>query len=93
MPIIRVTECLVTAATITLTIIQFWFLQEARKLDPAFDPFKGKENRYEMFDKVCGSDMLRSAMMSDFNFGKLMEFWNQDVDRFRKLSGPYYLYK
>jgi uncharacterized protein YbbC (DUF1343 family) len=76
-----------------LTSIQFWFLQEARKLDPAFDPFQGKENRYQMFDKVCGSDLLRSAMMSDFNFSELLEFWNHDVDRFRKLSRPYYLYK
>ncbi len=77
----------------SLTSIQFWFLQEAHKLDPGFDPFQGKENRYQMFDKVCGSDLLRSAMMSDFNFSELLEFWNHDADSFRKLSRPYYLYK
>jgi len=77
----------------SLTSIQFWFLQEARKLDPTFDPFEGKENRYQIFDKVYGSDLLRSSMMSDYNFNELLEFWNHDVDSFRKLSRPYYLYK
>ncbi len=76
-----------------LTNIQFWFLQEAHKLDPSFDPFKGKENRYRMFDMVCGSDRLRTSMMSNFSFKEILEYWNRDVDRFRERSIPYYLYK
>ncbi len=76
-----------------LTSIQFWFLQEAHKLDPSFDPFKDKESRYRMFDIVCGSDYLRSSLMSDFNFTELLEYWNRDVDRFRERSIAYYLYK
>jgi len=76
-----------------LTSIQFWFLQEAHKLDPSFDPFKDKENRYRMFDIVCGSDSLRTSIMSNFNFNEIQEYWNRDVDRFRELSIPYYLYK
>jgi len=76
-----------------LTSIQFWFLQEAHKLDPGFDPFKGKENRYRMFDMVSGSAYLRSSLMSDFNFKELLEYWNRDVERFRERSIPYYLYK
>ena len=76
-----------------LTSIQFWFLQEAHKLDPSFDPFKDKENRYRMFDIVCGSDSLRTSIMSNFNFNEIQEYWNQDVDRFRARSIPYYLYK
>jgi len=76
-----------------LTNIQFWFLQEAHKLDPSFDPFVGKENRYRMFDMVSGSDRLRSSMMSNFNFEEILEYWNRDVDRFRERSIPYYLYK
>lgn len=76
-----------------LTSIQFWFLQEAHKLDPSFDPFKDKENRYRMFDIVCGSDSLRTSMMSNFNFNEIQEYWNRDVDRFRARSIPYYLYK
>ena len=76
-----------------LTSIQFWFLQEARKLDPEFNPFEGKEARYSMFDKVCGSDHLRSSIMTTFDFTTLQEYWNRDADRFRERSTPYYLYK
>jgi uncharacterized protein YbbC (DUF1343 family) len=76
-----------------LTAIQFYFLQEARKLDPDFNPFEGKEERYQMFDKVCGSDQPRRMMMSDFNFDELANFWMKDVEHFRQQSRPYYLYK
>lgn len=76
-----------------LTAIQFWFLQEAHKLDSSFDPFKGKEERYRMFDMVSGSDKLRTSMMKDFNFTELLEFWDRDTDIFRERSSQYYLYK
>jgi len=76
-----------------LTSIQFWFLQEARKLDPDFNPFEGKEGRYSMFDKVCGSDQLRNSLLTTFDFTALQKYWNRDVDRFRERSTPYYLYK
>ncbi|MCK4990364.1 MAG: DUF1343 domain-containing protein [Bacteroidales bacterium] len=76
-----------------LTSIQFWFLQEAHKLDPAFDPFKGKEDRYRMFDMVCGSDHLRTSIMRNFNFEDMLEYWNRDTEQFRERSIPYYLYK
>ncbi len=76
-----------------LTSIQFWFLQEAHKLDPGFNPFKDKEGRYRMFDMVCGSDQLRTSMMSNFNFTEMVGYWNQDAERFRELSTQYYLYK
>src|SRR5210317_635408 len=51
-----------------LTSIQFWFLQEAHKLDPAFNPFEGKEDRYRMFDMVSGSDRMRSSLMNSFSY-------------------------
>jgi len=76
-----------------LTTIQFWFLQVAHKLDPSFDPFKGKEGRFEMFDKVCGSDQLRSSIMVNYDFSALLDYWNRDTDRFRERSEAYYLYK
>lgn len=75
-----------------LTEIQFLFLQEARKIDPGFNPFQGKEDRFSMFDKVCGSDIARKLMMEDFSFDKLRAHWNGDSEAFRVLSAPYYLY-
>jgi uncharacterized protein YbbC (DUF1343 family) len=79
-------------AKAVLTEIQFLFLQEARKINPLFDPFRGKEDRFRGFDMVCGSDRLRKSMMEDFNFEKLREYWNGDSEAFQKLSEKYYLY-
>jgi len=76
-----------------LTSIQFWFVQEAHKLDPSFDPFEGKESRYRMFDQVCGSDHLRMSLMQEFNFSLLEDYWMGESENFRKRSSPYYLYK
>jgi len=76
-----------------LTSIQFLFLQEAHKLDPCFNPFKEKENRYRMFDMVSGSDRLRVSMMKDFDFSRVEEYWKQDAEAFRKASAKYHLYK
>ncbi len=75
-----------------LTEIQFLFLQEAHRIDPDFNPFVGKEDRFAMFDKVCGSDRIRKSMMEDFNFEKLRSYWNKDREAFRSLSEKYYLY-
>jgi len=76
-----------------LTEIQFWFLQEAHRINPAFNPFAGREDRFRMFDYACGSDQLRTSMMQDFNFRNLREYWNGSSDAFRRLSSTYYLYK
>lgn len=78
---------------VRLTDIQFWFLQEARKLDPSFDPFGGKEDRYQMFDRVVGSDYFRTRFLKDYNFESLREFWSHDEASFKQKSSKYYLYK
>lgn len=75
-----------------LTEIQFWFLQEAHRLDPTFNPFEGKEDRYRMFDYGCGSDSVRNSMMADFNFVKLLEYWSGQAEDFREYTSRYYLY-
>ncbi len=80
-------------SSVNLTEIQFWFLQEAHKLDPSFNPFRGKENRYQMFDKVVGSDQFRTAFLRDFNFAALQDYWYHDAVTFQQKSSTYYLYK
>ncbi len=80
-------------SSVNLTEIQFWFLQEAHKLDPSFNPFKGKENRYQMFDKVVGSDVLRTKFLKDFDFAALQDYWYHDAVTFQQKSSTYYLYK
>ena len=75
-----------------LTPIQFYFLQEAHRIDPDFNPFRGQEDRFNMFDKVLGSDVLRESMLQDFNFEKLLPYWKKDREAFISLSQKYYLY-
>jgi uncharacterized protein YbbC (DUF1343 family) len=79
--------------TAPLTEVQFWFLQEAHRLDPSFNPFEGRENRYRMFDQVCGSDKFRTSLMEHFDFTRLQSAWNAPEEQFKNQSRKYYLYK
>lgn len=79
--------------TVNLTDIQFLFLQEAHKLDTNYNLFMGKEDRFRMFDYVCGSDIYRESLQENFNWELLKESWNKDVLTFKKLSEQYYLYE
>ncbi len=75
-----------------LTQIQFYFLQEAFKLDSTFNIFSEKENRYRMFDLGCGSDTIRKELMIDFNFERIKSIWENDATAFKELSKKYFLY-
>ena len=77
---------------VNLTEIQFLFLQEAHKIDPNLNPFKGKEDRFRMFDLGCGTDSIRLSMMEDFNFETARSIWEADAAAFKELSEKYYLY-
>ncbi|MGD9993530.1 MAG: exo-beta-N-acetylmuramidase NamZ domain-containing protein [Salinivirgaceae bacterium] len=75
-----------------LTQIQFYFLQVAHQLNPSFNIFKDKENRYRMFDLGCGTDTIRKALMEDFNFDRIKPVWERDAEQFKAASEKYYLY-
>ncbi len=77
---------------VKLTEIQFLFLQEAHKIDPGFDPFKDREERYRMFDFGCGTDSIRLSLMKEFDFNKIRAVWEADDANFKELSMKYYLY-
>ncbi len=77
---------------VNLTEVQFYFLQEAHKIDPSFDIFINKKSRYKMFDYGCGSDFLRKSMMGNYNFDSIKKYWNSDMESFRAFSKNYYLY-
>lgn len=77
---------------VKLSEIQFYFLQSARKIETDFNIFSGKESRYAMFDKVCGTDFIRKSLMSNKSFNQLRSYWEKDVHAFREISGKYYLY-
>ena len=74
-----------------LTEVQFIVMQAVTELYPdkrAFEMISG----YGLFDKVCGSDVIRNVFSQTYRFDDIKEFWRKDEDEFRSLSQKYYLY-
>lgn len=77
-----------------LSDIQFHVMEVAAQLYPEHKVFDhAPENRYNMFDKVSGSDNIRKEFSKNHSFNDIKGYWTKDEDSFRKLSKKYYLYK
>ena len=77
-----------------LAEIQFYIMQEMNKLYPAKAVFaNANKDRFNMFDKVSGSDQIRLKFAKDHNFDDIKAYWNKDVESYRNLSKKYYLYR
>lgn len=74
-----------------MTTIQFYVMQAVNRLYGK-DPFKLSTGRLEMFDKVCGSDYIRTEFSRTLEVSDMIEYWNHDVDDFARLALQYYLY-
>lgn len=79
--------------TVALTDIQFYFLQEAHKLDSTYTFFKGNESKFRMFDVNCGSDFYRKELMKNFSYEALKQKWHEKCQIFKEVSKTYYLYE
>lgn len=76
-----------------LTLLQFYFLQETRKLWPDKDVFSLCDpSRLEMFDKVCGTDKVRTEFLKAWQVGSILNLFNKDIPAFRKKAEKYFLY-
>ena len=74
-----------------ITEIQFYVMQAVAELYPdkrAFEVISG----YGLFDKVCGSDFIRTEISKRYLFDDIKEYWRKDEAEFRALSQKYYLY-
>lgn len=49
--------------------------------------------RADMINKVCGSKQIRQRFLSHHQWQDAKEYWDKDVDNFRKTAKKYYLYK
>jgi uncharacterized protein YbbC (DUF1343 family) len=81
-------------AAARLSEVQFYVMQEIAVLYPdkaVFD--NANEQRFNMFDKVSGSDFVRLTFTKTNRFEDLKEFWYKEVDGFKKTSKRYYLYR
>lgn len=77
-----------------LSEIQFYVMQEIARLYPDKAVFDNADNkRFNMFDKVSGSDYIRVTFSKNNSFEDIRDYWYKDVDSFRKKSKKYYLYK
>jgi uncharacterized protein YbbC (DUF1343 family) len=77
-----------------LSDIQFHVMEVAAQLYPEQKVFDhAPENRFDMFDKVCGSDFIRLEFSKNHRFNDIQPYWTKDEEAFRKLSKKYYLYR
>ncbi|MCE5331606.1 MAG: DUF1343 domain-containing protein [Bacteroidales bacterium] len=77
-----------------LSEIQFYIMQELNKLYPAKAVFNNaNRDRFNMFDKVSGSDQIRLKFSVNHSFDDIKGYWYKDADNYRNLSKKYYLYR
>lgn len=77
-----------------LSEIQFYVMQVIAQLYPDKAVFaNANDKRFDMFDKVSGSNQIRLLFAKNNRFEDIQAYWNKDVEAFKKLSKKYYLYK
>ncbi len=80
--------------TVQLTPIQFVLMQEIARLYPEHSVMEhANQQRFSMFDKVCGSKQIRQRFMLRNQWSDIETYWNKDVKPFKILSKKYYLYR
>jgi|AGTN01.2.fsa_nt_gi Uncharacterized protein conserved in bacteria len=77
-----------------LSDIQFHVMEVAAQLYPGKKVFDhAPENRFDMFDKVSGSNFIREEFTENHRFADIRNYWTKDEESFKKLSKNYYLYR
>ena len=74
-----------------LTELQFMVMQAVVELYPDKKPFEIISG-YGLFDKVCGTDFIRTEFSKRYLFDDIKNYWRKDEDAFRALSKKYNLY-
>lgn len=74
-----------------ITEVQFHVMQAVAELYPekkAFEVISG----YGLFDKVCGTDYVRTEFSKRYKVADIMDYWRKDEESFRRLSRMYHIY-
>lgn len=80
--------------SVRLTEIQFYIMQELARLYPERMVFDcANPSRFDMFDKVCGSNQIRLRFSEQHRASDILTYFRKDEQNFRILSKRYYLYK
>mgnify|MGYP001036570541 CR=1 FL=1 len=81
-------------ASANLSLTQFYVMQVLAEMYPDHKIFEhANKERFSMFDKVCGSDKIRSEFSKNYRVSDIIEYWNKDVESFKAMSAKYYLYE
>lgn len=77
-----------------LTLLQFYVLEAIEQLYPQHNPLRNaKVSRLKMFDKVCGSSVIRTTFInSGCKVSSIMKIWNEPTDKFKEKRRSYLLY-
>ncbi len=79
---------------VSLSDIQFYIMQQVAKLYPDRKVFENANSkRFNMFDKVSGTDKIRIKFTETNNWNTVKPIWNKGVKEFKDFSKKYYLYK
>ena len=73
--------------------VQFYALQVLNQRYPSHDILGESGQRTTMFDKVCGSKVIRTRFLQRHNWQDVVGYWEKDIMPFKTLSKKYYLYK
>ena len=77
-----------------LSEVQFYLMQELNRLYPDKAVFDhANKDRFNMFDKVSGTDQIRLRFAKNNSVADIKDYWNKDVENYRKISKKYYLYR
>lgn len=74
-----------------ITMIQFYVMQAVHELYGK-TPFEDSPNRWAMFDKVCGTDYVRTTFSKRYKVEDIKDFWEADVEGYLNMARRYYLY-
>jgi len=78
---------------VCLSEIQFYVMQEIAALYPELKFFgESTASRFNMFDKVSGSDQIRLKFSVGMKAADILPYWRKDEEAFKEMSKPYYLY-
>ena len=74
-----------------ITETQFYVMQAVAELYPnkkAFEIITG----YGLFDKVCGTDYVRTEFSKRYKVSDIVDYWRKDEESFRAISQRYHIY-
>ena len=77
---------------IGLMSLQYYFMQVHNELYPDKNVFELGKRRWGMFDKVAGTSKVREMFSKNYKYSDVKEFFDKDIDSFRKKSSAYLLY-